>query len=199
MIGRRKSGLGTPLALAILCTGLGWLLYHDLEASIPPPQRIDQPAALLPVPPLPDEPDFALAPLQAYLEVLERPLFASNRRPPAQAEPIVTPEQPLGLALSGTVVSDQGRFALVRSTEGGAIRRLKIGDQVSGWTLVAVEASRVTFRRQGDERQLTMAFDQPPIVPKPQPRQRRRTNPGEAAADAPAAAPAPAEEPPLRR
>ena len=197
MIGRRKSGLGTPLILAVLCAGLGWVLYHDLEASIPPPERIDQPA--LQLPPLPGEPDFALAPLQAFLEVVERPLFASNRRPPAQAAPVVAPERPLGLALSGTVLSDQSRFALVRPTEGGAIQRLKIGDRVSGWTLVAVEADRVTFRRQGDERQLILAFDQPPAVPRPAQRQRRRGNRGAADADAPEAAPQPAEEVPPRR
>ena len=128
MIGRRKSGLGTPLVLAVVCAGLGWVLYHDLEASIPPPERIDQPRVQLP--PLPEEPDFALAPLQAFLAVVERPLFASNRRPPAQAAPVAAPEQPLGLALSGTVLSDQGQFALVRPTEGGAVQRLKIGDQL---------------------------------------------------------------------
>ena len=199
MIGRRKSGLGLPLALAIMCAGLAWVLYHDLEASVPWLERIDPPAGnALSIPPLPEEADFVMAPSQAFQEVLERPIFTPGRRPPVELA--LAPEQPLGLALKGTVLSDQGRFALLVVSEGGALQRLKIGDQVNGWTLVAIQPDRVTFRRQGAERQLSMSFDRPPAVPNPKrPRRRRPADGRGEAGENPPEGAAPAVEAPTQR
>lgn len=96
-------------------------------------------------------PGFSMRPLDAFSEVIERPLFRPDRRP----APVVvdaakadgTSRQ--GYALLGVVIDDDMRMALLRPK--GAKRTLRIleGQQIDGWTVEDVRPDRVVMRRGG--------------------------------------------------
>jgi hypothetical protein len=89
----------------------------------------------------------------AFLNVLERPLFSPSRRPPPPPPPPVAPAPPdplldaqiLGVFGSGDV---GGVFALIQ----GRMRRLAKGEQVGEWLLKGVSDRDATFDRKGEVR-----------------------------------------------
>jgi hypothetical protein len=119
----------------------------------------DEPA-LDEAPPAP----FILPPLERITAVVERPLFSPSRRMPAPP-PVSEPEAPepaaepvvdLGreepdLRFFGTVRQAGAAAALVTYPATAEVARLRLGDAVGEWQVVAVEQNRLELAL-GDER-----------------------------------------------
>lgn len=117
----------------------------------------------------------------ARTALADRPLFDPSRRPYAPPPPAPpprpsaapTPAPPpaprlpklteQGWVLSGTVVgaddNAEDRIALLRSARGGAVRKVKQGEELQGWRVVRVEPGRLSLRAgaQNDEMVLPRA------------------------------------------
>ena len=153
MRGARSSA---PLYLLVLCIGLAWLVYWQIEY---PPYlsdavvSLDQPVE--PGPPGSAQAEFALPPLEDFSEIVARPLFSPTRRPPSEAEVIetVTDDTPLpklsdfNLTLTGVVISTEGSMALLQRPKSTDLIRALLGQEIDGWRVERIEADRVTFRQ----------------------------------------------------
>jgi general secretion pathway protein N len=92
-----------------------------------------------------------------------RPLFSASRRPPAlppaTAAPVRrersrVPPAPPPLILVGVVLDAEEARAVVRA--GTAIIRARIGDDIGGWTVTAIEPRRLVISR--DDRSVSFAL-----------------------------------------
>ncbi|RXF70293.1 hypothetical protein [Hansschlegelia zhihuaiae] len=95
----------------------------------------------------------------------DMPLFTPSRRrpeppppvaeappPPPPPPPARKPSPPPELKLAGVVEGPEGSIAVVENTGGGGkIERLRLGDQVGGWLVTAIDAS--TLKLTLDERE----------------------------------------------
>lgn len=104
--------------------------------------------------------------LDALTATVEAPLFAPGRRsppPPVVVAPEPAPaepdERPPDLALVGVVVGSNGSVALLQERGGGEIRRVREGEIVAGWRLIAVAARAVELER--GERRLRLVMFAP--------------------------------------
>jgi hypothetical protein len=94
----------------------------------------------------------------AFLSLLERPLFSSSRRPPppppppqASAPPpdLLTSTQILGTYQSGTTGGVIARID-------GKNRRVRLNETVNGWQLRSVQGNKAVFAGQGQTRELLL-------------------------------------------
>jgi hypothetical protein len=149
---RARRHAGAPLLLGALCCALGGLIFFEAEEPVlePTANAAVQPDRT-PATPAADEPGFAMPPLSAYAEVLARPVFSESRRPPST--PAVAAEEPQlsSMRLVGIVVSASARHALVEHGQPPRLERIVQGQEVEGWTVEAINATRVVLRR-GDSR-----------------------------------------------
>lgn len=116
-------------------------------------------------------------------QILERPLFAPDRRPPPPPKPPPPPPPPDPLAdfkVQGIVTGDAGG---VLAWLNGKVRRFKLNESVGQWKLTTIEGRRVTFTDGAQTRQFDLAFARLD-TPKPAP-------PPPVAMQAPGAAPVP--------
>lgn len=113
----------------------------------------------------------SLGPLAAYADVVERPLFAPSRRPPAA--PVAAPVPPVPVAASrpppaielvGVAMSGDRHYALVR-TPGGRSTRVAEGESVEGWQVTHIEADRIRLNRGGDAVDISLVRPGPPVFP----------------------------------
>lgn len=172
---RRKSGYRVPVLLLLVCTVLVWLVYRQLAAP-PSPEAATDPSALAEaaVPELPPKPQFSMRPIEDFRAVLERPIFSPTRRPPPVEEGgSVVESGGATFTLKGILIDDQERVALFRPGRGAKIVRLGEGDRLEGWTLVRIEADRVTLERGGVEKVLEPAYD-PASPAKPRKQRKKR-------------------------
>lgn len=114
------------------------------------------PAAIVPEAPAP----LAQGPLvtaDAGAVVLQRPLFAPDRRPPPPPEAIKTPPpDPLAnVQLTGLL---QGEFSGILARVDGQPRRVRLNETIGPWTLSAIDGRKATFKRDGEERTLELAY-----------------------------------------
>ncbi len=85
--------------------------------------------------------------------MLAKPIFAPDRKPDESAVPVAGGMDgffALGIALAGDTAT-----ALVRGP-GGTVQRLKPGEAINGWKLVAVSLDQLTFERNKERRVLTI-------------------------------------------
>ena len=179
---RRKSGPTLPMMLLIVCIGLAGVIYQGIGA-VSQPQAINAadsgPTRALPA--LPAELRFAMAPMEDFVEVVERPMFSATRRPPspeaaaASASAAEAVVEELDLVLKGIIVSARGRIVMLSETSGGGTVTLTQGQQHKGWTLAEIQPEQVTFRRDGLERELALQYDVAPVVRKPTRKSRRQS------------------------
>ena len=154
-VGHRR---GPSLPLLLLSLGLGFVLYLEVNAELPIPDE----GVINTVPPgialrLPNEPDFAMPPLETFSETLARPLFMATRRPPEpQPEPVEEePERapakpkPVPVTLSGIVVSPTERQALLGSQRSKELIWVTEGQVIDGWTVRSILPDRVILHRRG--------------------------------------------------
>lgn len=115
-------------------------------------------------------PDPALNPLAAFDKSAltgfrDTPLFTPSRRrpepppapvaeappppPPPAEEP---PPDPPSIKLSGVVQGPEGAVAFVRHEADGRGEQLRLGDQIDGWLVTAIEAGSLKLTLDGEER-----------------------------------------------
>jgi hypothetical protein len=148
----------------LICASLAGVIALELSSSLPLAPKVTAAApAVLPAPE-PLAPRFDPPPAGALDEIAERPLFFESRRPfvapPIDQEPAAAPlvEEKIAVELVGTLVTDQGRAALVQPAGQDASWRRE-GDKIAGWRIGAIERDSITLR-QGDETEtLTLRAD----------------------------------------
>ena len=101
----------------------------------------------------------AAQPLDRLSATGARPLFTPSRRPPAPPPaPIISrpPPTPPTVTLFGVVMDDDGARAIVQAGPASEIRRVGIGDNVSGWKVAQIEARKLVLARDGRLATFTM-------------------------------------------
>ena len=185
---RAEGGLLLPAVLLLGCLGLLWIIYQELMAS--PVSRVAAGPVPAPVvlPALPEDSPFVMPPAEDFAAIVERPIFAPDRRPPSEAPAAVVARSELGLLLKGIITAGTERIAILQPkaapdtaparrgrTSGNAPAapslRLGEGDRYAGWTLARIEPAAVVFEREGEEARLELIYEPPP---KPQRRRRAR-------------------------
>ena len=111
----------------------------------------------------------AEVPLDRLSDTRDRPLFSRSRRPLAPPAPAaiaarVEPQPlpllpPPGVALFGIVVGPQGARAYIATGAADRIIGVRLGDDVSGWTVTAITQSNLVLSRA--ERSATFTLFSP--------------------------------------
>ncbi len=165
-----------------LLVGLGLLLAAALASLWVDPQTLQLRSGQW-QPPAPRQPDFAamvpsLAPraapeLSEFAATLQRPLFATNRRPPVPPPPPPPPKvEPVPVVAQKPPpdpladVKILGMYAGARS--GGIIarvdgkaRRVQLNDKINDWTITSIGDQAVTFSQAGISRVLPLQVRRP--------------------------------------
>ena len=150
----RAGGLLT-LLWAVLCIGAGgvvvfeWLHPPRLKQPIAPPGQVASG-----IPEVTPSKGFAIPPVSQYSEIIERPLFLTDRRPvheeaPPPEAPLPEPPKDEKLTLLGVVLAPDITMALVQDDKTGKVARLRIGEQVNGWQLQSVQINRISLSSGG--------------------------------------------------
>lgn len=155
--------IGAVLGMALL----NWRLL-SMDIDISPASGVDatDAAALSTADWLPGE--AGAVEVATYPEMLTRPLFRSDRRPPEPKKPQVAaregarlPEQaaklPESIQLIGIMNETGGAGrALIRSGASPTGEWIEIGHVLDGWRLSRIEASSVYFETAGEKQKLSL-------------------------------------------
>lgn len=89
--------------------------------------------------------------------MIDRPLFRPERRPAEpsedEAEPTVTEDTEtslVGMDLSAVIITPTLVSAWIRDPSEPRLRRLRIGDDLAGWSVQEILPDRVMLERQGE-------------------------------------------------
>jgi len=152
---RRMRTIAMAAALLLLCGGLAAVIADRLQDGRPSAgaETAAGDAVELAAPTMPQ---YELPPLEAYPELLDRPLFSSTRRPveadDAPVQAAVT-SQGLDVVLTGVIIADGNKVALIVPRNTAKPVRLIEGQGYQGWTLSEVQSEGVIFR-QGTRAQI---------------------------------------------
>ena len=172
MIARRGSGWLAATLLLGVCLALAAFVTIQVLTEAPGPAPSGG-GETPPLAALPAQPSYAMAPVEDFSEIRERPLFSPTRRPPAQGVvATAAPEPELQVTLVGVIMFSEEQIAIVRLKDTSRLARLSVGDSIQGWILDSIEPSRVTFRRGDVEEHIELTYDVPPPVQKPKRRKR---------------------------
>ena len=104
--------------------------------------------------------DEVVPPLDAFSEIMKRPLFREDRRPfvPPPAPPPQEPETPrpaepdiaAQISLRATIIIGTKRSALIQVLGDGKQQKLRQGEVFNGWTLADVQSDSISMKK-GDE------------------------------------------------
>jgi hypothetical protein len=90
----------------------------------------------------------SLKSIAAYSEIIDRPLFSNDRKPPAISSSSnvtsINISELRGLTLYGVVISGNHRYAIVDSA-GDKAEHMKIGHVYKGWNVSEINADSVKF------------------------------------------------------
>jgi len=141
--------------LLLICAALGALIVGQLRGGeraatgpASPPAAAESAS--------PAMPRFDLPPLEAYAELLERPLFSSTRRPvetDGEVAQVAVTSQGLDVGLTGVIVGDDSKVAIIMPRNAAKPVRLNEGQRFEGWILSEVDPEGVIFR-QGTRAQI---------------------------------------------
>lgn len=94
----------------------------------------------------------------AYASVTDRPLFRPDRRPeePGETDPqaIAGPDEATsleGMNLSAVIITPTLVSAWIQDPNEPKLRRLRIGDDLDGWSVQTILPDRVLLERQGEQ------------------------------------------------
>jgi len=101
-------------------------------------------------------------PPTAYEEIVERPLFSKDRRPPpapaagtSRTSTVAVPQY----ELEGTVLSPGGSFAILHNRRQRELQRLGLGDRLDAWTVA--EIGEGWLRLEHGDRSARLQLDLP--------------------------------------
>lgn len=174
----RKARLVTTAVLALFCIAM---VVAVVNAFLNPPKSVP---AQVTNPPgesstfaesVLSAQDFAVAPLDDYSDIVERPLFLEARRPPdPEQEEAVEPEEPAAdekqdvtFLLQGVLMTSEGTMALLRVEQDNKVVRLRVGDKEGNWQLESIQPDSVSLR-SGNE-----VVKVPLVRNKPSPKRRQ--------------------------
>lgn len=112
-----------------------------------------------------EQPAFELPDLESFAATVERPLFAENRRPPAEEELEAASNAvstPLTLKLMGVIFTPRQHSVLMQDAK-GKYKRMRRNDTLDGWTLVTIAGDRVTLQQGSEQKELML------LKPRPKP------------------------------
>lgn len=92
--------------------------------------------------------------VEGFEEILERPIFAQDRRPGATARTVASAASAPGLdrlKLAGMVRDGDRRLALLQGAAASEYYTVALGDALRGWKLVDVGGDRALFAKVGGE------------------------------------------------
>jgi hypothetical protein len=132
MIARVASAPRDALLGAAIMALLAFAVWPWARWALHEPDRRSEIAAV------PSTAPPALPPLEAFRDIVERPLFTPNRRPSTTA-PAATPQ---GLRLEGVIVVGAQKRAIIKQADGHTAR-VGEGETVGEWTVRQIESERV--------------------------------------------------------
>lgn len=100
---------------------------------------------------------FAMPPLSAFSETVDRPLFSRTRRPAAHAGALPASSS---FKLVAIVISAQDRHALLGFGQPRKIMRVAEEEDIGGWTVEAILPDKIIVRH-ADAREEVSAKDHP--------------------------------------
>jgi hypothetical protein len=119
-------------------------------------------------------------PKDAYTSVTDRPLFRPERRPEEDVDPeaqaTAEPDAATsleGMNLSAVIITPTLVSAWIQDPNEPRLRRLRIGDDLDGWSVQTILPDRVLLERQGERDALILrdyGKTPSPAVPMPVPR-----------------------------
>ncbi|MGH8108781.1 MAG: hypothetical protein ACREO1_08730 [Arenimonas sp.] len=100
-----------------------------------------------------------LEPIENYAEVGTRPLLMFDRRPGiVQAAPGDNSGAELDVVLGSVLLTPNLKMAIFRENQGGAVRRVRLGDTIegTGWRLVQLDPRRAVLEGPTGQRSLDL-------------------------------------------
>ena len=93
-----------------------------------------------------------------YNEVGERPLMMADRRPVPVGPVTGEGTTEIDVALTSVLITPRLQLAILTDNQGGASRRVRVGDQVAGtsWRLVSIAPRSATLEGPGGQRTLEL-------------------------------------------
>ena len=155
--------------LLVLCVALVGVTAYELVRpyrlpATAPVEQNDPPATTDEATPTTAEgaTDGAIPPLSAFSEIIERPLFITNRKPfvqpastPKRSAP--KPDTPEQVLLSAIVITDEQRLALVYTDRDKKLQQLRQGEEFKGWTLTELRTSGIFLKKGQRTRYVQLA------------------------------------------
>lgn len=155
---------GRHLVLGALCAILGAALWMEVDAGR---EARERGVASAPARPRAAAPGsnlvFALPPLEAFGDIVARPLFWASRRPIAEASAAA----PSDLVLLGVLLAPNETVAIVRHGKPPRVDRIREGAVLEGWKFVEVALSRVLLERGATRVELKPKDPHPPAPAAP--------------------------------
>jgi hypothetical protein len=152
----RVTSLRLLVLLALLLVGgLAWLWVDEhgqlrnVTWAAPAPVYPDLSAGKAP------PPDAAAANPATFLAILERPVFAPDRRPPPPPAPPPPPDPMADIHILG-IFSGETPGILARVE--GKVRRVKLNESIGAWTLKSINGREVSFGQGEETRSLRLVY-----------------------------------------
>ena len=149
------------IARSSLCLGLLLALNTTLTSA---QDREPKSASLrgpVGIPAQPTLNPLAAIPLSSLAGTRERPIFAQSRRPPPSSHPEVNGARNEHLVLLGAIASGANGIAILRDEQSKAVVRMRVGESLLGWQLVAVEGRNAILTNSGGRIELTIPTPAP--------------------------------------
>ena len=168
----KRFSLGNRLTpyLLLTCLVLAGILALEwrlgAETSVRAPAEAPPAAAET----APDRTEYSAPTIEAFSEILERPLFTAGRQPPEEPEVATAttpaaPTAPIRLRLEGVALTPQARVAVVRDLANNQLLRLAEGAEHQGWVVEAVHPTSATLKQGQQTQELVLEVDKKPNPP----------------------------------
>jgi Type II secretion system protein C len=147
--------------IAVLATLVVWEISALAEEEAVSPSSSPADAGAGPVLVEDVQAEFSLPPLGHYSEIVERPLFTTDRKPPAavpEEEQAVAagPMVSLPWRLVGVVITPQRRQAILQGGAANTTLHVEPGMQVDQWRVAEVQPDRIVLAMGSQQEQLLL-------------------------------------------
>jgi general secretion pathway protein N len=147
------------LLILLLTAGLAWMWFDEhaqlRQLAWAPPKPL---APDIKVPAGPPKTDSTAGEASPYAVILERPIFAPDRRQPPPPPPPAPPTPPDPMASIQILGVFSGERPGILARVDGKVRRVKITEAIGPWTLKSIGDRDVTFIQGEEIRQMRLAF-----------------------------------------